>query len=529
MRSRAKATALAIDLDLGGVDAFWRDQPRRLARAPVTEEAAPAEQESQRREIRAPRRRRETIDAGRQEIGEFAGLERIGLVSGLDEKDGARLAVRRDEPHQAAGFGLETGRRRETQGLAGKVRRFFRRGRRLGEILRIGEPDGDALFLRIGEFQLGQVNHGERRSLAPRAGARRINGLLGLTNYSFRLKRQGGRGPKGFRDMREASFKPLALGLAIRPDSDADRVHPLSRAALVGVALAALFALSGCKTVSMDDITGSIAAPTKPASSSQADLRAFSEQLRRLYEAHPGDKKIAMAYAKSLRARGLNDQAAAVMENIAIKYPKDHAVLAAFGKALADDGQLQRAQDVLSHADSPDDPNWSVVSTRGSIADQLGDHQAARQFYETALKLAPGEPSVMSNLGLSYALSHDLTDAENVMRQAAASPRADMRERQNLALVLALQGKFAEAEKVSERDLPPDQARENVASIRQMISQSNDWRDIQTSAAPRSRTTSIARSTALPARTDPSQAAIDGETSAASRKMEQLSVDASAR
>lgn len=190
-----------------------------------------------------------------------------------------------------------------------------------------------------------------------------------------------------------------------------------------------------------------------------------------------------MAYAKSLRTRELNDQAAAVLQNVAIKYPRDREVLAAYGKTLADAGQLQQAQSVLDQADSPDSPNWSVVNTRGSIADQLGDHAAAKTYYETALKLAPGEPTVLSNLGLSYALSRDLPRAETVLREAAASPRADMRERQNLALVLALQGKFGEAEQVSERDLSPPQARENVAAIRQMISQSNAWRDIQTAAA----------------------------------------------
>ncbi len=327
--------------------------------------------------------------------------------------------------------------------------------------------------------------------------------------------------------MREAFCTTRALvSLATRSNNGRDPIPLFSRAALAGFAL---LALSGCKTVSMGDITGSIGAPSRPASSSPADLKAYSEQLRRLYEAHPDNRKIAMAYAKALRARDLNDQAAAVMENIAIKYPKDTEVLGAFGKALADDGQLRRAQDVLSHADSPDDPNWSVVSTRGSIADQLGDHQAAQQYYETALKLSPGEPSVLSNLGLSYALSHNLPRAESVLREAAASPRADMRERQNLALVLALQGQFAEAEKVSEHDLSPDQARENVASIRQMISQSNDWRDIQMSAAPRSRTTPVARNRTLPASAGPTLAASDSETSAASRKMQQLSLDAAAR
>jgi Flp pilus assembly protein TadD len=248
---------------------------------------------------------------------------------------------------------------------------------------------------------------------------------------------------------------------------------------LGGAITLAILGLSGCKSVGMDDITGSIGAPSQPASSSPEDIQKYSEQLKVRYEGHPDDKAIALAYARILRVRDLNQQAAAVLQRLAIKYPNDRKVLGAYGKALADAGQLEQAQSVLEHADSPDDPDWSVVSTRGSIADQLGDHDAARGHYEMALKLSPGEPSVLSNLGLSYALSRDLPHAERVLREAALSPRADKRERQNLALVLALQGKFVEAETVSMKDLPPQQAKDNVAAIRQMISQSNTWRDIQ--------------------------------------------------
>jgi Flp pilus assembly protein TadD len=255
--------------------------------------------------------------------------------------------------------------------------------------------------------------------------------------------------------------------------------------ALGGVAICVLLALDGCKSVSMDDVTGSIGTPTAPRSNSPEDLRAYSEKLAKVYEKHPEDKATALAYAKSLRMRELFDQAAAVLQNAAIKHSRDHEVLAAYGKSLADAGRLQEASSALEQADTPDNPNWTVVSTRGTIADQLGDHERARSLYEVALKLAPGEPSVLSNLGLSYALSRDLAQAEKLLREAAASPRADKRERQNLALVLALQGKFAEAEQVSARDLTPQQAKENVAAIRQMISQSNAWRDIQTPAARR--------------------------------------------
>ncbi len=86
---------------------------------------------------------------------------------------------------------------------------------------------------------------------------------------------------------------------------------------------------------------------------------------------------------------------------------------------------------------------------------------------------------MLSNLGLSYALSRNLPMAETTLRTAVAQPGADMRVRQNLALVLALQGKFAEAEGVSRNDLSPSDAAANVGEIRRMISQSNTWRAIR--------------------------------------------------
>jgi Flp pilus assembly protein TadD len=154
-------------------------------------------------------------------------------------------------------------------------------------------------------------------------------------------------------------------------------------------------------------------------------------------------------------------------------------VLGAYGKALADSGQLKQAAEVLEKAHTPERPDWSVLSTQGSIADQIGDHDGARGYYQAALKIRPNEPTVLSNLGLSYALARNLPRAEETLRFAADQPSADKRVRQNLALVLALQGKFGEAEELSRRDLSPMDAAQNVASIRQMISQSDTWRDIQ--------------------------------------------------
>ena len=154
-------------------------------------------------------------------------------------------------------------------------------------------------------------------------------------------------------------------------------------------------------------------------------------------------------------------------------------MLGAYGKALADAGRLKEASTVLANAHTPERPNWSILSAQGSVADQLGDHKQAQNYYEAAIRMRPDEPSVMSNLGLSYALNKQLPQAEETLRDAANNPKADMRIRQNLALVLALEGKFGEAENWSRRDLAPIDAVANVASIRKMIAQSNTWRDLQ--------------------------------------------------
>jgi Flp pilus assembly protein TadD len=65
------------------------------------------------------------------------------------------------------------------------------------------------------------------------------------------------------------------------------------------------------------------------------------------------------------------------------------------------------------------------------------------------------------------------------MRSAVQQPGADSRVRQNLALVVGLQGRFEEAEKIASAELPPDEAAANVAYLRQMISQQNAWSQLK--------------------------------------------------
>ena len=58
---------------------------------------------------------------------------------------------------------------------------------------------------------------------------------------------------------------------------------------------------------------------------------------------------------------------------------------------------------------------------------RLEQTDEARALYRRAMEMAPTEPSIHSNLGMSYVLEGDLRTAEQHMRRASEMPGADSR------------------------------------------------------------------------------------------------------
>jgi Flp pilus assembly protein TadD len=239
---------------------------------------------------------------------------------------------------------------------------------------------------------------------------------------------------------------------------------------LASAAVTAILAmgLGGCQTAGVPDITGSLG--VKAEAQPDADPRRATEAYGERYRANPKDADAALRYGQALRATGQRSQAVAVLEQATIAHAGNKALLAAYGRALADNGNFQQAFDTLSRAHTPDNPDWRILSVQGTALDQLGRHDEARRYYASALKIVPEEPSVLSNLGMSYVLSKDLPKAEEALRRAYVGANADARVRQNLALVVGLQGRFGEAESIVKADLPADEAAANVAYLKEMLS-----------------------------------------------------------
>jgi Flp pilus assembly protein TadD len=272
-------------------------------------------------------------------------------------------------------------------------------------------------------------------------------------------------------------------------------MHRITSRHLASIVLLGMLAAAaaGCKTTSSSDPTQAYAMAT--GSRTEADWRRDADHYGQRYRADNRDPETAIRYAQALRGIGQRTQAVAVLEQASIHNPKNLAVLGAYGRALADIGNYPQALEVLNRAHSPDQPDWRILSVQGVVLDQMGRTDEARRYYASALRIAPEEPSVLSNLDLSYALSKELVKAESTLRRAVGRPGANPRVRQNLALVVGLQGRFEEAEKIARADLPPDEAAANVSYLRKMLAEQNSWRKL---ADTDKRPNSASKSTGAP-------------------------------
>jgi Flp pilus assembly protein TadD len=248
---------------------------------------------------------------------------------------------------------------------------------------------------------------------------------------------------------------------------------PRSARLLLAVVLLAATGLAGCATPPRDpQTTGSIgSAPTDP----QSAVAAWTEQ----YRANPDDPNVAMSFAAALRADGRTAQAVEVLQKAMLQGQGNPVIASAYGKALAENGDFQQALKVVREANSPRTPDWRLTSAEGAILDQLGEPGEARRLYGEALKIAPDEPSILNNLGLSYLLTNELAKAEATLRRAAALPGAGSRVKQNLALAIGLSGRFDEARRLVTAELPAAEAEANIAYLKAMLTQPDTWRQIR--------------------------------------------------
>jgi Flp pilus assembly protein TadD len=199
------------------------------------------------------------------------------------------------------------------------------------------------------------------------------------------------------------------------------------------------------------------------------------------YEAEPDNPAMAIEFSSALRDLGSHQEAASLMARTAQQHPNNAGVLGEYARVMVAMRRGEDALQPLARAIALEGYDWRLYLLEGIAHDQTGNYASATQSYEHALSLSPGNGKVMNNYGLSRAQDGDLDGAEAMLRAAIATPDATAQMRQNLALVLGLQGRFDEAERFARADLPPEAVENNVAYYRAMLTQPAAWSDLEDS------------------------------------------------
>jgi Flp pilus assembly protein TadD len=254
------------------------------------------------------------------------------------------------------------------------------------------------------------------------------------------------------------------------------RAHLIQRASLAALIAFASLSLGACQNMSarLDD-----ADPMATGSTSPPSLKETAK-LGKEWQKDPKNLRLGLAYAGQLKNLGQTGQQLQVLAKLYRYYPSDATLLSIYGRELMRAGRPDEAQPILAKAIAAGGNDWKTYSAMGSALDQQGKYGEARDYYHRALAIAPGTPAVMNNLGMSYALEGDLKQAEKTLREASDLPagKSEPRLRQNLALVVGLEGRFDEARRIASTDLPPDQVEANMAYLQKMLAQPNTWQQL---------------------------------------------------
>jgi len=183
-----------------------------------------------------------------------------------------------------------------------------------------------------------------------------------------------------------------------------------------------------------------------PAGPAAEDARALRIALLNDSGKHEQALNEALAATKSASA-GIDDWGRAGDLYLVLSKPNEAAQ--AYAKALA----------LAEAAHAPADVLWPILLQRGGALDLAGDWPAAKAAYERAYAIAPGQPTVLNQVGYSEIEHHeDVARASAMIAKASSLRPDDPAITDSLGWVLYLQGKGEQAIPLLEKAAAGDPA-----------------------------------------------------------------------
>jgi Flp pilus assembly protein TadD len=181
----------------------------------------------------------------------------------------------------------------------------------------------------------------------------------------------------------------------------------------------------------------------------------------------------ALRAADALRASGANAAAMAVAAGAYRRFPYNPAVTSAYGRLALINGNHALAARLLRDATAALPEDWRALSALGVLDSRSGRPEEAREALIRARAASGGNAVALNNLAVSCLLDGQPGEAAALLHHALASPliKPDHRRRmtRNLALALAVDGQFDEADAIAGEPMPRELDHASPAAVRRFM------------------------------------------------------------
>ncbi len=197
------------------------------------------------------------------------------------------------------------------------------------------------------------------------------------------------------------------------------------------------------------------------------DHPAAASHFGKLHARMPDDAWVVVGYLDSLRRVGAGRDAIRVAEQGFAVHGNDPAFLTAVAKVQLAANRPGDALGTLSSALNRAPGDWRLYALSAMANDMMDRFDAAARAYDQALRLSPGNPTVINNKALSMAQAGRIDAAIALLREMLARARGGHAQlRQNLALLYAFKGDMKEYESLARLDLTEDMVKRNLEAFR---------------------------------------------------------------
>jgi Flp pilus assembly protein TadD len=181
----------------------------------------------------------------------------------------------------------------------------------------------------------------------------------------------------------------------------------------------------------------------------------------------------ALRRAETLRLAGADIEALGVLAAAHRHYPDHGGVQSAYGRLALAMGHDDLAAGLLETAVAANPGDWRALSAQGVLEWRSGRTVEGRGALVKARTVSAEDSAALNNLAVSYLLEARAAEAASLLRQALASPSLNPvhagRIRRNLAVALAVQGNFTEADRLAQMKLPRSLQHADADGIRHFM------------------------------------------------------------